>query len=209
MMGSPESEPDRDADERRHQVTLTKGCYMQTTEVTQGQWRAVMGTNPSKFSNCGDNCPVESVSWDDAQGFIRKLNQKENTNKYCLPTEAQWEYAARAGTTGAYAGNLDSMGWHSNNSGSRTHPVAQKQSNAWGLYDMHGNVWEWVQDRKGDYPTNSATDPTGSSSGSIRVSRGGCWNFHARYCRSAIRFNYSPGLRYYYLGFRLLCRSSG
>ncbi|MBW2606595.1 MAG: caspase family protein [Deltaproteobacteria bacterium] len=141
MMGSPSSEPGRESDEKQHQVTLTKGFYMQTTEVTQGQWRAVMGNNPSHFENCGDDCPVEKVSWNDAQGFIRRLNQKEGSDKYRLPTEAEWEYAARAGTTTAfengwiselkcgYDSNLDAMGWYCGNSNRRTHPVAQKHPN--------------------------------------------------------------------------------
>lgn len=153
MMGSPEDEPMRDSDETQHQVTLTNSYYMQTTEVTQGQWKAVMGSNPSWFSDCGDDCPVEEVSWDDVQEFITELN-KLGQGTYRLPTEAEWESAARAGSMTAFANgditetgsgydpNLDAMGWYSCNSDSKTHPVAQKQPNAWGLYDMHGNVWE-------------------------------------------------------------------
>jgi len=214
-MGSPSSEKKRDSDERQHEVTLTKGFYMQATEVTQGQWHAIMGKNPSLFKNCGDNCPVEEVSWNDVQDFIRKLNQKEGANKYRLPTEAEWEYACRAGSTTAFANggiielkcghdpNLDAMGWYCGNSGRKTHPVAHKNPNAWGLYDMHGNVWEWCQDWKGGYPSGQVTDPKGPSSGKYRVLRGGGWNDSARICRSANRFRRSPDNRSYYLGFRV------
>lgn len=209
MMGSPSNEPGRGNDEKRHRVTLTKGFYMQTTEVTQGQWKAVMGSNPSKFKNCGDDCPVEKVSWNDVRKFIRKLNQREGGNKYRLPTEAEWEYAARAGSTGKFCfsgdnGNLRKYAWYDRNSGGKTHPVAQKQPNAWGLYDMHGNVYEWCQDWYGDYPSASVTNPTGPSGGSYRVVRGGSWDFYARLCRSAYRYSFTPGGRFSNLGFRLL-----
>ena len=217
MMGSPSSEPERRKNERQHKVTLTKGFYMQTTEVTQGQWKAVMGKNPSKFKNCGDDCPVEKVSWNDAQGFIRRLNQKEGSDKYRLPTEAEWEYAARAGSKTAFANggiselkcgydsNLDAVGWYCGNSNKRTHPVAQKQPNSWGLYDMHGNVYEWCQDWYGEYyPVSSVIDPTGPSSASLRVYRGGGWRKNARYCRAASRSRYKPGTRNGSVGFRLV-----
>jgi formylglycine-generating enzyme required for sulfatase activity len=213
-MGSPTTELGRSSDEIQHLVTLTKGYYMQTTEVTQGQWEAVKGSNPSNFSSCGDECPVETVSWDDAQAFISALNEKEQTNKYRLPTEAEWEYAARAGSTTAFANggisetgcgldtNLDAMGWYCGNA-NNTHPVAQKVANAWGLYDMHGNVWEWCNDWYDSYPANDVTDPGGAAEGSSRVRRGGSWHYYARYCRSAKRYSYSPGYRNYNLGLRL------
>lgn len=220
MMGSPTNEPGRFSNETQHRVTLTKGFYMQTTEVTQGQWKAVMGNNPSRFKNCGDDCPVELVSWDDVQEFINKLNLRfGHGTTYRLPTEAEWEYAARAGSKTAFASggisklycgynfNLDVMGWYCGNANKKTHPVAQKQSNAWGLYDMHGNVSEWCQDRYGDYPSGSATDPTGPSSGSLRVYRGCCWIEFARFCRSAFRGRLKPGRRDNSLGFRLLRNS--
>jgi len=203
MMGSPASESGRESDEAQHQVILTKGFYMQTTEVTQGQWKAVMGSNPSHFKNCGDDCPVEDVSWNDCKEFIRRLNQKEGAGKYRLPTEAEWEYACRAGSAGAYAGDLDSMGWYDRNSDERTHPAGQKKANAWGLYDMHGNVWEWCKDRYGDYPSGSVTDPKGPSSGAYRVFRGGSWYLFSSFCRSAKRRYHSPDLREGLLGFRL------
>jgi len=237
LMGSPENEPGRGKDEKQHRVYITKGFYMQTTEVTQGQWKAVMGSNPSYFKECGDDCPVENVSWNDVQIFIRKLNEMEGENLYRLPTEAEWEYAARAGTeTAIYTGNIEILGrcnapdldpiaWYSGNSGvdydggwdssvwsdkqydhkrAGTHPVGKKNSNAFGLYDMLGNVWEWCQDWYGEYPAGSVTNPEGSSTGSYRVSRGGGWYYYAVNCRSAYRHWYSPGDRFNSLGFRLV-----
>ena len=208
MMGSPSNESGRKGDERQHRVTLIKGFYMQTTEVTQGQWKRVMGSNPSSFKNCGDDCPVEQVSWNDAQEFIRKLNRMEMTDKYRLPTEAEWEYAARAESTtwfcfGNDDGQLGQYAWYSSNSGGKTHSVAQKKPNAWGLYDMHGNVWEWCHDWHGAYSSGSVTDPTGPSSGSGRVDRGGSGFNYAGLCRSAFRSRDSPGLKSDGLGFRL------
>ena len=148
-----------------HTVTLTRAFYLQTTEVTQGQWRAIMGSNPSQFRGC-DRCPVENVSWDDIQVFLARLNAAEPDADFRLPTEAEWEYACRAGTTGAFGGTgvLDDMGWTFTNSGNHTHEVATKQPNAWGLYDMHGNVWEWVQDWAG----RNLSTTMGHSTGLIR-----------------------------------------
>ena len=232
-MGSPEDEDGRNEDESQHEVTLTQGYYLQTTEVTQGQWLAVMDNNPSHFKNCGENCPVENVSWEDVQAFIQKLNQRESRYQYRLPTEAEWEYAARSDNQSAFTNggisqlecghdpNLDAMGWYCGNSsvdytgcydasswGGPTcagpHPVAQKQPNDWGLYDMHGNVWEWCQDWYGDYPKGSVTNPRGPSSGGPRVVRGGSWLSSARYCRSAYRGGNLPGDRINYCGFRLV-----
>jgi formylglycine-generating enzyme required for sulfatase activity len=207
MMGSPSSEANRYSNERQHKVTLTKGFYMGVTEVTQGQWKAVMGNNPSRFK--GDNRPVEQVSWNDCKEFIRKLNRHEGGNKYRLPTEAEWEYACRAGTTTRFCfgdsdSRLDDYAWYSGNSSSKTHSVAQMRPNAWGLYDMHGNVWEWCQDwYDKNYPSGHVTDPEGPSSGSARVGRGGGWGFDARGCRSAFRCYGTPGSRLSFLGFRL------
>ena len=195
-MGSPTGELGRNSDETQHQVTLTQSYYMQTTEVTQGQWRAIMWSNPSQF--LGDDCPVEMVKWDDIQFFITKLNQR-GEGTYRLPTEAEWEYAARAGSTSAFANggisvtrsgydpNLAAMGWYCYNA-NKPHPVAKKQANAWGLYDMHGNVWERCQDWYGSYPTGVVTNPTGPSSGTIRAMRGGCWYCPAWECRSGKRY---------------------
>jgi len=203
MMGSPANEPNRDNDETQHRVRISRDFWMGQTEVTQRLWKAVMGSNPSHFSNCGDDCPVESVSWNDCQDFIRKLNGMVSGGNFRLPTEAEWEYACRAGTTGPYAGDLDAIGWYGKNSGGKTHGVGQKKPNAWGLYDMHGNVWEWCQDWYGDYPAGSVTDPSGPSAGSYRVLRGGGWDRSAGVCRSANRYGDVPGIRYFYYGFRL------
>jgi len=213
-MGSKETETDRQSDETRHKVRITKSFYMQTTEVTQAQWKAMMGmgNNPSNFS--GDNLPVEMVSWDDAQEFIKKLNEKEKMTgwTYRLPTEAEWEYACRDGSTtrfcfGDNESGLDVYCWYWNNSDERSHPVGTKKANAWGLYDMHGNVWEWCQDWYGEdyYAKSPSADPQGPASGAFRVLRGGGWYGGAQFCRSADRCGLNPGFRDYGLGFRAVC----
>ena len=183
IMGSPSDESGRDSDETQHQVTLTKGYFMQTTEVTQSQWKEIMGSNPFYFSSCGDNCPVERVSWNDIQKFIQKLNQKESGRHYRLPTEAEWEYAARAGTsTRFFWGNQAdcsraNYGYWSEECKSinpgKTKTVKSYSSNNWGLYDMHGNVWEWCSDWYGNYSSSALVDPIGPTTGSGRVVRGG------------------------------------
>ena len=202
-MGSTGSEADDD-EQPLTRVRISRGFYLGKYEVTQGQWEAVMGSNPSAFDECGPTCPVEQVSWDDVQEFIRKLNAVVGEQRYRLPTEAEWEYAARAGTSGDRYGNLDLIAWYVGNSGFRTHPVGQKAPNAWGLHDMLGNVYEWVGDWYGDYPGGSVTDPQGPTSGSGRVVRGGSWIYDARYCRASFRSTVSPGDRFNFLGFRLL-----
>ena len=202
LMGSPKSEEGRYNDEDPwHEVTLTKGFWMLETQVTQAMWQRVMGENPSRFR--GDDLPVECVSWNDCQGFCCRLSDKIGM-QISLPTEAQWEYACRAGTATPYAGNsLEEMGWYVENSNGETHSVGQKKANAWGLYDMHGNVWEWCQDWFGNYPSGSVTDPTGPKSGRYRVYRGSSWCNDAQDCRSASRYRYTANLREYYVGFRL------
>ncbi|MFO7713332.1 formylglycine-generating enzyme family protein [Desulfosarcina sp.] len=235
-MGSPPGEANRDDDERQHRVTLTRGFYMQTTEVTVGQWRRFTretghrseaetdggayvwsgkewekkaGTywDSPGFSQA-DSHPVTCVSWNDVQAFIGWLNGK-GEGAYRLPTEAEWEYAARAGSTGRFCfgdsdSGLDPYAWHGGNSGRRTHPAGTRQPNVWGLHDMHGNGWEWCQDLYGDYPSGAVTDPAGPSSGESRVLRGGCWDERARHCRSANREGLEPGARLNYFGFRLV-----
>jgi formylglycine-generating enzyme required for sulfatase activity len=161
-----------------HQVTLARGFYMGRYEVTQAQWQKVMGDNPSSFlsKDCGENCPVNSVSWNDVQEFIKKLNALNDSYQYRLPSEAEWEYACRAGTTGEFAGDLNSMAWYEKNSEDKLHPVGQKQPNAWGLYDMHGNVNEWAMDYSHENYNGAPTDGSAWLSGgdsNKRVWRGG------------------------------------
>ena len=206
LMGSPSHEEGRDSDERQHEVRISQGFWMGKYEVTQGEWESVMGSNPSFFNECGSRCPVEAVSWNDVQEFIRRLNERGSGSGYVyrLPTEAEWEYAARFRTTGARHGELDDVAWYSGNSGGSTHQVGQKRGNAWGLFDMLGNVWEWTGDWYGQYPAGKVTDSGGPSTGSGRVLRGGSWNSSARSVRFAYRTDYSPGNLGGYLGFRLV-----
>ena len=218
MMGSPPSESGRDLDETLHRVTLTRPFYLQTTEVTQKQWQKVMGYNPSQFKNCGNDCPVEMVSWNQVQEFINKLNQLEGTQAYRLPTEAEWEYACRAGTiTPFYTGPCISTN-QANYNGKRplpicsagenrdkTVPVRSFAPNPWGLHDMHGNVWEWCQDRYlKKYPKESVTDPMGPSSGATKVLRGGSWYSKQNLLRSAFRRQDMPDYRSHAIGFRFV-----
>lgn len=195
------------AGDKAHQVTLSD-YYIGQTEVTQALWKAVMGSNPSFFK--GDNLPVECVSWNDCQVFIQNLNQLTG-KQFRLPTEAEWEYAARGGRKSRgykYAGgnDIDSVAWYTGNSGNETHTVATKQANELGVYDMSGNVEEWCSDWYGDYQSSSQSDPQGPSSGSNRVSRGGgCFNI-ARICRVSFRGICAPGGRYCDLGLRLSCK---
>ena len=207
MGATSEKVSDARSDEKPvHQVTLSTYSIGET-EVTQALWRAVMGNNPSNRK--GDNLPVEEVSWDDCQTFIQKLNQLTG-RRFRLPTEAEWEYAARGGSKSRgykYSGsnNIGDVAWYGydDNSSRKTHPVKTKQANELGLYDMSGNVYEWCQDWKGDYSSGSQTNPTGPSSGSYRVTRGGSWLNYARYCRVSFRNTFSPGYAYYDLGLRL------
>ena len=204
-MGATAEMTDPSDDEKpTHQVTLSS-YYMGETEVTQALWKAVMGSNPSRFK--GDDLPVEQVSWNDCQTFLSKLNALTGRT-FRLPTEAEWEYAARGGSKSRgtqYSGssNLDEVAWYKGNSGSKTHPVMTKKANALGLYDMSGNIREWCQDWKGSYSSRAQTNPTGPSSGSDRVARGGNWNFDAWYCHSSLRSGYWPGSSYNFIGFRL------
>jgi formylglycine-generating enzyme required for sulfatase activity len=198
-MGSTAGE----VDERPiHEVKITRPFWIGKHEVTQGQWKAVMGGNPSGF--LGDlQRPVENVSWDDTQEFLRRLNRMQSEWSFRLPTEAEWEYACRAGTEGVTYGPTDAVAWYGGNSGRSTHPVGQKQPNAFGLYDMLGNVWEWCEDHYGPYGAIPQIDPTGASSGPSRVCRGGCWRGLVG-SRSARRLGYGPGHRDANLGLRLV-----
>lgn len=226
QMGSPGTERNRDFDETLHQVTVTSDYYMGKYAVTQGQWRAVTGSNPSYFLSCGDSCPVEQVSWNDTAGsggFVEKLNQylsstgQPGAGKFRLPTEAEWERAARGGTTTRFSfgdalngddlcgvnADTDPYVWWCGNSGNTTHTVGSKAANPYGLYDVHGNVWDWVQDWYGDYPSSAQTNPTGPTSGSYRVVRAGSWDDYARSARSANRSSDDPNAHAINIGFRL------
>ena len=217
MMGSPESEQGRQKNEDQHEVTISKDYYLGVHEVTQAQYETVMGKNPSHFQgaivgNENADLPLENVSWDDAVEFCKKLSDLPEEMKagrvYRLPTEAQWENACRAGSKTAYLfddeeGLLPEYGWFNRNSSNRTHTVGLLEPNAWGLYDMHGNVWEWCSDWYGEYPKGAVRNPTGPKVGSDRVCRGGSWDFEAANCRSAFRnWNY-PSLRLDYYGLRV------
>ena len=186
---------------KQHEVTLTKPFYMGKYEVTQEQWESVMGKNPSDTK--GAKLPVTIVSWNDCQDFIKKLNAKTNGG-YRLPTEAEWEYACRAGTTTAYSFGDNLTKRDANISGDSIKEVGSYKPNAFGLYDMHGNAWEWCEDWYGDYPEVAATDPKGQATGTGRGLRGGSWGNLDKNARSSNRNDYSPTNRsYYYYGFRL------
>jgi sulfatase modifying factor 1 len=220
-MGSPADEAGHQRNEDQVDVTFTEGYWLGKHEVTQGQWKAVMSTTPWKgerFVKEDSDCPAVYVDWDDAMSFCQKLTEKERSSgrlhrgwEYSLPTEAQWEYACRAGTQTPYSfgDDADERGryaWFSDNAyviGEKyAHEVGKKLPNAWGLYDMHGNVWEWCRDWY-TQKLPGGTNPEVTSRGSLRVRRGGCWRLSAGYCRSACRFRNSPSYRNFNLGFRL------
>jgi len=207
-MGSPKGEEDRDDDEVLHRVRITKPFYIGKHPVTQAQWEAVSGPSPSDFK--GAENPVESVSWHDCQGFAEELNCRLGGSRFALPTEAQWEYACRAGSHmrfcfGRSSRKLANYAWYEDNSGNETHPVGRKRPNAWGLHDVHGNVWEWCADWYGKYPTSAAEDPRGPSSGGNRVLRGGSWSNGPKLLRSANRDCRGPTHSYYRIGVRVVC----
>jgi len=213
MMGATEEQGDDayDWEKPAHEVTLTKDYYIGKFEVTQGVWEAVMGENPSSFDESGDDYPVEHVSWNEIQDFLRELNRLTG-RKYALPTEAQWEYAARGGNKSKgykYSGGNDigEVAWYDANSGDKTHPVGKKTPNELGIYDMSGNVWEWCSDCYDNYYYSESpeTDPTGPSEGSNRVVRGGGWFNGAGGCRVSNREYTHQGFRYDYCGFRVVC----
>jgi uncharacterized protein (TIGR02996 family) len=214
LMGSPPDEEERSGDETQHKVTLTRGFYLGIHPLTQAQWRAVMGSNPSHFR--GDDRPVEQMSWDDCQGFCARLGQATGKT-FRLPTEAEWEYACRAGTTTPFSFGATLSTEQANYDGNYTYGkgkkgVCQKQTtpvgscpgNAWGLCEMHGNVWEWCQDWYGPYRAGDVTDPQGSNNGDARVLRGGSWGDFPRWCRSANRGGGAPGYRHFLIGCRLV-----
>jgi formylglycine-generating enzyme len=214
VMGSPKEEKLRGEDETQHKVALTKGFYLGVYTVTQEQWKEVMGNNPSRFKD-EKNLPVETVSWEDCQEFIKKLREKDK-RPYRLPSESEWEYACRAGTTmtfhhgetiptdqANYDGNLTYGIGKKGKYRGKTTPVGSFPANAWGLHDMHGNVWQWCQDWYGDYPKKDVVDSQGPDAGDTRVLRGGSWADGPRHCRSAERNANVPGHRTSNFGFRL------
>ena len=200
MMGSPLTEVGRKAErEKQHKVTITKGYWLAETEFTQEQWTKIMHNNPSK--NKGKDFPVEQVSYNDIQQFLFKINRQGK--KFRLPTEAEWEYACRANTTTAYAGNIEEMTWHKGNSEIVSHPVALKKPNAWGFYDMHGNILEKCSDWLEEDNTKTTIDPKGPKTGLYKVDRGGQFTGRIRHTRAADRQRSLPASRTFYLGFRL------
>lgn len=215
-MGAASSDPNRPPDETVHRVAISRAFYLGTTEVTQGQWQKVMGTNPSTFREVGLNAPVEQVTWDEVQEFLRRLNARGN-GRFRLPTEAEWEYACRAGTTTPYAFGTEIATTDANYDGryplpgqepgvfrAKTRNVASFKPNAWGLYDMHGNVWEWCADEYCEYPAGPVTNPRGSCGSKYKVIRGGSWYFGADSARSALRYTHEPQLRGFSIGFRVV-----
>jgi len=225
-MGSPTNEKDREVNEAQHWVVITRSFYLGKYEVTQEQWQKVMGTNASNFK--GAKNPVESVTWDDSQEFLKKLNALPHPiplppgegarvrGLFRLPTEAEWEYACRAGTktrfcSGDADAGLADYAWYDANSGGTTHPAGTRKPNAWGLHDLHGNVWEWCGDWYGEYGGGwvPKRNPAGPATGSDRVLRGGSWNHTPYYCRSAHRIRYDPGYRQDCYGFRVVTAPAG
>jgi len=201
VMGSPPDEEGRHENETQHPVTIGKPFRMMVYPVTQRLWQAVMGNNPSTFQ--GPDLPVTDVSWHDAQAFLTKLNGLlKPSAPYRLPTEAEWEYACRAGTTGARYGELDRIAWHGGNSGGKLQPVGTMNPNSWGLYDTLGNVWEWCEDWFGEYPKQGVVDPQGPTKGDSRVLRGGSWNDGPADARASSRVRFNPGYRLVGYGFR-------
>jgi len=216
-MGSPPGEPEDVRPAPVHEVRLTHGFWMARTEVTQAEWQRVMGDNPSWFPECGPRCPVERVNWYDVRSFIERLRQRSDQPGLRLPTEAEWEYACRAGTTTAFSTGADLTTGQANYDGRMPYPgrpeggfrggptpVASFAPNPWGLYDMHGNVWEWTEDEYCPYATGPVTDPIGACGSGIENIRGGSWYFSASSARCGRRYTHKPEDRGFSIGFRLV-----
>jgi formylglycine-generating enzyme required for sulfatase activity len=216
MMGSPLTEAGRGSDEVQHEVTISRPFFIGRFEVSQEEWRDVVGTEPSHFADCGLTCPVEQVSFLDIQSFLARLNAAEDGFVYRLPTEAEWEYACRAGTVTPFSTGENLTTDQANYDGrfpylsfavgllrGRPTPVGTFAPNAWGLADMHGNLWEWTSDWYEPYPAGTAVDPRGAPSGEFRVIRGGSWFFDANSARCALRYTHRPADHGFSLGFRL------
>lgn len=216
VMGSPAAEPHREEQEAAHQVALTHPFWIGKFEVTQDQWQAVMGTRPSRFDRAGRDLPVENVNWLEVQAFLRQLTARTPGSRFRLPTEAEWEYACRAGTTTAFHTGGELTGAHANIDPRRPEDASPAQAsgrpvtvgsfppNAWGLHDMHGNVWEWTEDPHCAYSGGPVTDPRGDCAGPLRVIRGGSWRFRADSARCALRYTHRPQDRGFSLGFRVV-----
>ena len=207
-MGSPVDEADRDKDEAQHTVTFSRGFWLGDTEVTQAFYQAVMKAEPSRVQGNGQR-PIDTVSWNDGQKFYATLNAMKPGIAAAFPTEAQWEYACRAGTTGSTYAALDGAAWYVANSKAEAQPVKTTKPNAWGLYDMLGNVWELCGDYYGDYPAGAVTDPTGAATGHMRTERGGSFNSAAGSCRAAWRWGSEPNAARRNLGLRLAIQPPG
>lgn len=210
-MGSPADEPRHEPQEHRHAVTISRSFWMGVTEVTQAQWRCVMGTNPSHFASADGSLPVEQVTWDDVHEFLRRLTARSASHRFRLPTEAEWEFACRAGTSTAYNvgvaltradANISPSAGTAVEARGQTMPVGSFRPNAWGLYDMHGNVWEWTEDDQCPYADGPATDPRGACRAPLKVIRGGSWYFAADSARCALRYTHRAQDRGFSLGFR-------
>jgi formylglycine-generating enzyme required for sulfatase activity len=222
VMGSPPGEPARGADEVPHRVTLTRPFLLGHHEVTQAEWRTVIGTSPSHFADCGPRCPVEHINFPEIEEFLRRLNRASDELRFRLPTEAEWEYACRAGTTtpfstGAnlttaqanYNGMFPYRGFAAGRYRAQPTPAGTFAPNSWGIVDMHGNVWEWTADWYGEYPDHPVEDPRGAAAGSKKVIRGGSWYFDANSARCALRYTHSPHDRGFSLGFRVAADRRG
>ena len=212
-MGSPGDEQGREARERQHQVILTRAFWLGAFEVTQAQWTKVMGANPSHFRSGGDSLPVEDVTWFEVHDFLDRLSAQSRDSRFRLPTEAEWEYACRAGTTTAYAtgpslpadaANVSTAAQGVAVNGGSTTVVGSFAPNAWGLYDMHGNVWEWTDDEPCEYTEGTATDPHNACGHPLKSIRGGSWYFAADSARCALRYTHRPADRGFSLGFRVV-----